>query len=363
MGWFSSELIDIIEWLDNSNDTITYRFKRHDNEIKNGAQLVVRESQTAVFVENGEFADVFSPGKYELSTDNLPILSTLKGWKYGFDSPFKAEVYFVNTKLFTNKLWGTPAPIMKRDPEFGVIQIRAFGSYTFRVTDPKLFVKEISGTNDDFSVDQIEEQLSNFIIPDFTDILAESKVPTIDLLTQIKELSKEVADSLENTFEKIGLSIQNFLISSINLPDEIQEAINKRASISSLGNMNTFQQYQSGVAMEDMANNPSGGSEGLSMGMGFGMANQMMNQASKQQQSGDGASTPPPISVESSYHVAVNGQQIGPFGLSILKKMITENQFTKESLVWKEGMTSWDKASTVGELNKLFGKIPPPLPV
>lgn len=363
MGWlksFKGEFVDIVEWIDSTNDTVVHRFERHDNELKNGAQLIVRESQCAVFVESGKIADVFFPGKHVLSTENLPILSTLKGWKHGFDSPFKSEVYFLSTKNFTNLTWGTPNPIPKRDPEFGVIQLRAFGSYTIRVEDPKLFLREISGTDGDFTVDEISEQLMNFVVPKFSDALAETQIPAFDLIANINELSVECNEKLKSSFAQYGLQINNFLISNINFPDEIQEAINKRASMAVLGNLNNYQKYQTGKAVEDAANNPSGGSDGLTMGMGFGMASQMMNQSNVQEQAG---TPPPPIPAEEKFHLAINGQQTGPFSVSELKNMILSSEFSLETLVWKEGMAGWLKADDVEVLNKLFGSAPPPIPM
>lgn len=364
MGFFKSlraEFIDIIEWIDSTQNTIVNRFERHENEIKSGAQLIVRESQVAVFIENGQFADIFQPGKYTLTTDNLPILSTLKGWKHGFDSPFKSEVYFLNTKNFTNLTWGTPNPIPKRDAEFGVIQIRAFGSYTTRVTDPVKFLKEISGTDGNFTIEEIDEQLMNFVIPAFSDALAESKILAFDLIANLNELSAECNEKMTDVFSQYGLSINNFLITNINFPEEIQDALNKRASMAALGDLNAYQKYQTGKSLEDAANNASGGGEGLSMGMGIGMASQMMNQQSQQSQ--NSAAGPPPLPTEDKYFVAVNGQQTGPFLVSELAKMIASQSFSSDSLVWKDGMSSWIKAEEIDALKKLFGSSPPPIPM
>jgi membrane protease subunit (stomatin/prohibitin family) len=191
MGLFNKlkgEFIDVIEWTDSSSDTMVYRFERYGNEIKNGAKLTVRESQAAVFINEGQLADVFKPGMYDLTTANLPVLSTLKGWKHGFESPFKAEVYFVNTKRFTDLKWGTQNPIMLRDKEFGPVRLRAFGSYSIRVTDPAVFLKEIVGTDDDFNKDEVTGQLRNIVVSRFSDALGESGIAVLDLASNYNEL-------------------------------------------------------------------------------------------------------------------------------------------------------------------------------
>lgn len=365
MNFFKSlrgEFVDIIEWLDSTNETIVHRFERHDNEIKNGAKLIVRESQIAVLVDNGKFADVFEPGSYELKTENLPILSTLKGWKYGFDSPFKVEVYFLSTKNITNRKWGTPNEITKRDPEFGIIQLRAFGSYTFRVTEPKLFLTEVAGTDHDYTADEIDEQLLHFIVTEFSDALAEANIAALDLIANLRELSDLCQGRIESSFAQYGLEINNFLISNINFPDEVQEAISKRASMTTVGNLNDYQKYQSGKAIENASNNPGGGSDAINMGLGFGMANQMMNNQNQQPSTGQTPPTPPPVPSGISVFVAVNGQQNGPYNEAQLKQMISQNQFTKDSMVWMEGMSGWQSAGEVEATNKLFGNTPPPIP-
>lgn len=367
MGLFSgfkSELIDIIEWLDETNDTMVYKFDRHDNEIKNNAKLVVRESQEAVFVDQGQFADVFQAGTHTLGTANLPILSTLKGWKYGFDSPYKAEVYYCSTKRFIDLGWGTPNPVMMRDPEIGPIRLRGFGNYAIRIIDAKLFLKEISGTDTNFTTDEIEDQLRSFIVSGFADAIAESRIPAIDLAMKYDELSEFCNKKITSKFNNYGLELIDFVIENISLPDEVEAMLDKKTSMNILGNnMNQFTQMQAGVAMENASENEAGGgmAEGMGMGMGFGMAanmSQNMNQ-NPNQQSG---AVPPPIPKESSYHMAVDGIQSGPFTLSQLKGMVANNQFSKETLVWKEGMAQWAAASTVPELTQVFGSVPPPPP-
>ena len=358
----SGEFVDVIEYLDDTNNTLAHRFERYQNEIKNGAKLTVRESQLAVFVSEGQFADVFEPGMYELTTQNLPILTTLKSWKYGFDSPFKAEVYFINTRVFDNLKWGTPQPLPMRDPDFGVIQMRAHGGYHFKVKDPKVLIKEAAGTDGHFTLEEIEKRLRDYIQTGFPDAVGESKIPLLDMIMNYNELSERVKANLMPKFEKNGLELVEFTIGAITVPDAVQKAIDERSSMSALGNMSQYQQYKSAQAMEKAAENPNGGAgEGIGMGLGFGMASQMMNQqqnAQPQQQQ----SSPPPVPTAVAFHAVINGQQAGPFSLDVIKQMIVKNEFSKETLVWKQGMDNWIKAGDVSDLQPVFGSVPPPLP-
>lgn len=355
------EFIDIIEWLDPSNDTMIHRFERYENEIKYGAKLIVRETQVAVFVNEGQIADVFLPGTITLETQNMPILTTLKGWKYGFHSPFKAEVYFCNTKNFTDLKWGTKNPVMMRDTDFGMVRIRAFGNYAMRIKDPVKFIKEIAGTDGSFTTDKITEQLKNIVMTRFTDIVASSKIPVLDLASNYDELSKFVYDRIGSEFLEYGIELSKFLVENISLPPEVEAAMDKRTSMGVVGNLNAFTQYQTAIGIEEAAKNPGGSaSAGIGMGMGFAMANQMgqnmsQNNNINQQQN----TTPPPLN---QYYVAVNGQQSGPFGWQQLAQMAQSGQLTKDSLVWKNGMAEWLAAGQVPEVAKLFTQVPPPLP-
>jgi len=364
------EFIDIIEWLDNSGDTMVYRFERYGNEIKNGAKLVVRESQVAVFVNQGKMADVFQPGMHELTTSNLPILSTIMGWKYGFNSPFKAEVYFVNTKRFTDQKWGTQNPIMLRDPEFGPVRLRAFGNYSFRVKDAAVFIKEVVGTDDDFNTDEVSGQLRNILVSRFTDALGESKIPMLDLASNYDELSAFMQKKLSAEFGEYGLELVKFLVENISLPPAVEEALDKRASMGVIGNLNAYTQFQAANAMETAAANPSGtASGGIGMGMGFAMANQMGQMMGGQQQGQSGSAAPgtgavpPPIPQAVSFFAALGGQQAGPFDMNALGQKVASGEITRETLVWKNGMAAWTAAGQVQELSGLFGQVPPPLPL
>lgn len=368
MGLFDKlkgEFIDIIDWTDSSNDTIVYKFPRYQNEIKMGAKLTVRESQVAVFMNEGTIADIFQPGMYELSTQNMPILTTLKGWKFGFNSPFKADVFFVSTKQFNNQKWGTKNPIMLRDAEFGPIRLRAFGSYAFKVTDAGKFLKEIAGTSSEFTVDEINEQLRNITVTRSMDAIAESKIPVLDLAAQMDEASKIIQDKIKPEFSEIGLDLLKFLIENISLPPEVETALDKRSSMGIIGNLGAYAQFQAANAMEEAAKNPNGGmmGAGVGAGMGFGMMGQMGNAFQNQQFNGNtGTNVPPPPPIIQ-YFVAVNGAQTGPFTVQQLQAMAMSNQFNKQSLVWKQGMSGWLAAETQAELMALFNAVPPPPPV
>lgn len=360
-----NELIDIIEWTDDTNNTMVWKFPRHQNEIKNGAQLTVRESQVAVFVNEGKIADVFQPGRYQLTTQNMPVLTTIMGWKYGFNSPFKVDIFFVNTKNFTDNKWGTKNPIMLRDAEFGPIRLRAFGTYAIKVTDAAKFIKEIAGTQSHFTTEEVTEQLRNMIVTRFTDAIGESKIPALDLAANMDELSSFIAGKINPEFGEYGLSVTKFLVENVSLPPEVEAALDKRSSMGILGNLNQYAQFQAANAMEAAAKNPGGSNPGLDMGMGMAMAqqmSQMMNQQNQNQQQNNNNSGPPPIPGPVSYFVAVNGQQQGPFTLPSLQQMLSVGSFNRDSLVWKQGMSGWLKAGDVPELSSLFGAAPPPIP-
>jgi len=289
----SSQFIEVIEWLDESSNTLLYRFPVKDQEIKNGAQLIVRESQTAVFVHEGQIADQFPPGRYTVDGGNTPILSKLGAWKYGFNSPFKAEVYFVNTKQFTDLKWGTPNPVMMRDKDFGMVRLRAFGIYSIRVSDPKAFIKEIAGTNGRFVTEDIEGQLKRTLVSGFSDALAESKIAALDLASNYDELSKFTRTKLNEEFVGFGLELTKFVVENISLPQEVEAAMDKRTSMGVIGDVGRYAQFQAADAMREAAQNPSGGAgTGAGLGAGFAVGNAMagaMADAMKQSSSGKAA--------------------------------------------------------------------------
>lgn len=360
-----AELVDIIEWTDDSRDTMVWRFPRYQNEIKYGAKLTVRESQVAVFVSQGKIADVIQPGMISLTTKNLPLLTTLKGWYYGFDSPFKAEVYFLNTKNFTDLKWGTKNPIMLRDPEFGPVRLRAFGTYVIKVSDPSVFIREIVGTDGHFTVDEITNQLRSMISSRFADILAESKIPVLDLSANYSDLSSFITDKLAPEFLAYGLSMTKLIIENISLPPDVEEAMDKKSSMGIIGDLSRYTQFQTANAMEKAAANPGGdASAGVGMGMGFAMANQMGKTLAPQSGQTGSPSNPPPLPPSDSveYFVALNDEQKGPFSKKIIGEMIKDKLIGTNTLAWKKGMDSWVAASEIQELKDIFDSVPPPMP-
>lgn len=292
----SAQFIEVIEWLDDTGNTLVYRYPVRDQEIKNGAQLIVRESQSAVFVYEGQIADQFSPGRYTIDGGNTPILSKLGAWKYGFNSPFKSEVYFVSTKQFQDLKWGTPNPVMLRDPDFGMVRLRAFGIYSIRVADPAAFIKEIAGTNARFITEDVEGQLKRTLVSSFTDALAESKIAALDLASNYDELGKFMRGKMVDDFKSWGLELTKFVIENISLPPEVEAAMDKRTSMGVIGDVGRYTQFQAADAMRDAAQNPSGGAgTGAGLGAGFALGNAMagaMNDALRQ--SKEGATTAAP---------------------------------------------------------------------
>ena len=289
MGIFDmlkNEAIDVIEWTDSSADTMVHKYNMNGKEIMMGAQLTVREGQTAIFVNEGQLADVFVPGRYELQTSNMPILTKLKSWKYGFNSPFKADVYFINTKQFLDRKWGTTNPVMMRDADFGVIRLRAFGIYAFRVTNPEAFLKEVFGTAALMKTDGVEGQIKRTIVSSLSDAISESKIPALDLAANYTELGEYCLQAVNPKVLPLGLQLTSFVIENISLPEEVEKAMDQKTSMGVIGNMSTFTQYQAAQALGDAANNQNGAA-GMGMGMGAGMSmGQILSQALGGMQSG-----------------------------------------------------------------------------
>ena len=277
MDFIRGELIEILEFNDDSRDTISSRFPDSDREIKRGAQLIVRESQIAQFVYLGQFGDTFTPGKHELVTDNIPVLSTLKGWKYGFESPFKADMYFINTRLFTGNKWGTANPIMMRDQDFGVVRLRAFGTYDFRVVEPRLFLKEVVGTDQNFRVDEFAETMRSRLVSIFADSLATAKIAALDIASRYTELGEALLPIINPIVAaKYGVEFPSFILENVSVPPEVEEAIDKRSSMSAVGNLNDYVKYQMGQGMGKGAGGAGGTAAELAVG--FGIAQQMMKE-------------------------------------------------------------------------------------
>jgi len=272
-----SQFIEIIEWTDDSRDTLSFRFPDEDKEIKRGAQLIVRESQIAQFVYVGEFGDSFGPGKHSLTTDNIPILSRLKGWKYGFESPFKADVYYVVTRLFTGNKWGTSNPVMMRDQDFGIVRLRAFGTYDFRIVDPKKFLKEVAGTDNHFRLDEFADTMRSRLVSVFSEALAESKVPALDVATRYSELGEALLPLINPIISsKYGIEMPSFIVENVSVPPEVEAAIDKRSSMAAVGNLNDYVKFQMAQGFEK--GGPGVGGVGAEMAVGMAMAQQMMNQ-------------------------------------------------------------------------------------
>lgn len=358
------ELIDIIEWVDDSKHTLVWRFPRYQNEIKNGAQLIVRPGQKAIFVHRGEIADVFDEGHYELKADNLPILSTLQGWKYGFDSPFRSEVYFVSTRQITDLKWGTPNPVMLRDPEFGPIRLRAFGTYALKAVDPKALLKELVGANAEFNSDELSELMRSIITQAFSDMLGTSKIAALDLAAHYQEMGAELRKYVaERIDDEYGLEIPQLFIVNVSFPEAVEKALDVRTSMGVVGDMNKFQQYQMGNAMMAAADNPGGGgaAEGMGLGMGFAMANRMAQMGAAPVAQPVGAA-PPPLPSAATWHAAIGGQSSGPYSLAQIQTAIQAGQIDRSTLVWCAGMSTWQPAGELPQTAGLFAAAPPPLP-
>jgi membrane protease subunit (stomatin/prohibitin family) len=363
------EFVDVIEWTDDSSDTMLWRFERHGNEIKYGAQLTVRESQVAVFVNEGRVADVFEPGMYTLETANLPIISTMENWHHGFQSPFKAEVYFVNTKRFTDLKWGTKHPVTLRDPEFGPVRLRAFGTYVTRIKDPVVFIREIAGTDGHFTTDEITDQLRNMIVSRFSSVMADSGIPVLDLAANYEQLGAFLTNKIKPEFDLYGLELSQMMVENISLPDVVEEALDRRTGMGVVGDLSRYAQYQTAEAIAKAAENPGGAAgAGVGIGAGIAMGQQMghvMTGSAASPSPAGGAATaapPPPLPADKSFHVDVGGKAAGPFNGDQLAAMVKEGTLRRETLVWSQGMDDWRPAGQVSELAGHLASVPPPLP-
>ncbi len=370
MGFFDKlkgELVDIIEWMDDTNGaTLVWRFPRYQNEIKNGARLTVRPGQTAVFVDQGRIADVFTEGMYELTTANMPILSTLKGWKHGFNSPFKSEVYFVSTKVIPAMKWGTPQPLMMRDPDFGVIRVGAFGTYSIRCTDAKALLRELVGTDGVYDTDELAQVMRSLMQQAVGEVIGQSKVAALDLLSNYGLLANLIKDKVKTQIDdEYGLDLTSVQIVNINVPEAVQQAMDQRASMGALGsatlgaapNLGAFQQFQMGNAIGNAQGGGAGA--GMNLGMGLAMAGQMMNQTNQTPM----MAPPPPLPAQQQWFFGINGQNVGPLGLDVVKQFVTMGQIKADTLAWTNGQAAWTAASTIPALAPFFGSGgPPPLP-
>jgi membrane protease subunit (stomatin/prohibitin family) len=366
-----AELIDIVEWIDDSQHTLVWRFPRYRNQIKWGAQLIVRPGQSVVFVHQGQIADVFGPGHYSLETKNLPLLSTLMGWMHGFDSPFKAEVYFVSTRQLTDLKWGTSNPVPLRDADFGPVRIRAFGTYTLKAIDPGRLLSELVGTDGVYEAEEISALLRSIISMTFADVIANSGISVLDLAQNYGELSETVRKAVvERIDDEFGLEIPQLYIVNVSVPAEVERALDARASMNAIGDMGAFQAYQLGNAMPEAAANPAGGLAGAGVGLGMGLA--MTNSMGGLLPGGSGggsASSPvapgppaPPTVPSVAWHIAEGGESVGPFAPAQMAQAVAAGRVTRETLVWSAGMGGWAAASEVEALAGYFAPQPPPLP-
>jgi membrane protease subunit (stomatin/prohibitin family) len=371
MDFVKKQLIEVIEWMDDTNDTLVHRFPDNDNEIKNGAQLIVRPGQACVFVHEGEIGDVFGPGKYSLTTSNIPVLTTLKSWKYGFNSPFKCEVYFVNTRQYADMKWGTKQPIMLRDPDFGAVRIRAFGTYSIRVADPKKFMEEMTGTDGRVYTDEIEDTLKSRLVSAFTHVVGASKVAALDLAGNYMDIANKAQGAMSLEFNGLGIELVKFVVENVSLPPKLEKALDTRGEMGILGNMQQYQQFQAANAMMAAANNQgaAGGMVGAGMGFGAGM---MMGNHMGNAFAGPGMGGPPPMMgggppplQQQLIYANVNGQQAQLQGPQF-QQMVQAGQINKDTMVWMNGMAGWQPAGTVPALSALFAGPPaggpPPMP-
>ncbi|MCZ7650550.1 MAG: SPFH domain-containing protein [Thermoanaerobaculia bacterium] len=370
-----SQFIEIIQWLDETNDTLVWRFPVYNQEIKMNAQLTVRENQAALFVNEGQAADLFGPGRHQITTQNVPILTTLRGWKYGFQSPFKAEVYFFNTRLFTDLKWGTANPVMMRDTDFGMIRVRAFGTYAMRIADPKLFFASVVGTQGLTTTDEITGQLRSIVLSKLSDAIAESKIAALDLASHYDELSAFGRQVIGPEFASFGLELSRFFVENISLPEEVEAAIDQRSKLGVLGDrMGQYTQMQAAEAIKVAAANPGGlAGAGVGLGAGVGMG-QMMGQAMQGVAAGAPAATPPPppgavaapppppAGSAPRWSLAVGGQTYGPYTDEALRAMLAAGQVAPDAMAWHPGAAGWAPVASYPGFGTPAAAPPPPPP-
>ena len=357
----TGQFIDVIEWTGEAEDLMVKRFEREGNEIKYGAMLTVREAQSAVFVNEGQIADVFPPGLYRLETANLPILTTLQSWPYGFESPFKAEVYFLSTRQFVDLKWGTKNPVMMRDSEFGGIRLRAFGTYSIRITDPAVFLREVAGTDHYFTTSEITDQLRNIIVSRFADIVSNANIPILDLAANYDDLGDFLRERIDPEFTGYGLKLEKLLVENISVPDEVSAALDKRAAMGVVGDLDRYTRYQTAEAVTRAADNPGGeGAGAIAMGVGFGMANRLgeaLNPPPAQK-----PESPPPLPEETNYYIVVDGKRAGPYELGELCQQAENGTLVRDTLVWRAGLRKWRAVSDFEEVASVLDHIPPEIP-
>ncbi|MGV9339247.1 SPFH domain-containing protein [Streptomyces sp. NPDC003688] len=377
MDRIRGEFIDIIEWTDDGRDTIVWRFPRHGNEIKMGARLVVRESQVAVFVNEGRLADVYQPGTYTLSTQNMPVLSTLKGWKHGFESPFKAEVYFVTTRQFTDFKWGTQNPVILRDAEFGMVRVRAFGTFAAKVVDAAALLRELVGTDPQFRTEEVAEHLRQLTVSKLGSVLGAAGVPLLDLAARQDGIGRQLAEALTLELAPTGIVIPRFHIENISVPPEVEAAIDTRSRMAVTGNLDDYAKLQAADATTIAAANPGTGGDAVGLGVGMALGQRIAQSASGAATAPPvpaaqpapapapapaSADVPPPLPTAPRWFLAVGGQQQGPYDESALAGQVAAGNLTRTTLVWRSGQAAWQPADRIPELASLLADVPPPLP-
>jgi membrane protease subunit (stomatin/prohibitin family) len=372
-NFIQGELIDIVEWLESSTDAMAWRFDRPNNELKNGAKLIVRPGQVALFVEQGTVADVFQPGSHELVTKNLPLLSKIRGWKYGFESPFKAEIVFVSTRQFTSLKWGTKTPVMTRDPGLGAIRLRAYGTYAMRVRDAESFVRELVGANSSYTIGEISDQIRDMVVARFAELLGEKPIPVLQLAANYRELGEMAAEKLAVELARFGVELTQLVVESIALPDEVAATLDQKTRLGLLGSdISSYAQLQAADAIRDSARNTGAGGAGAAIGVGLGMAQQLASAAGQAMDanavknvnapaSSGAPQTPPPIAPPPlpnalAVWLGVRGTPTGPLDLAGLKQHFRDGTLTNDTLAWRAGMSEWKPASQLPELaNVLSG--------
>jgi membrane protease subunit (stomatin/prohibitin family) len=366
--FIQGELIDIVEWLESTTDAMAWRFDRPNNELKNGARLIVRPGQLALFVEQGTVADVFQPGSHELVTKNLPLLSRLRGWKYGFESPFKAEIVFVSTRQFTSLKWGTKTPVMTRDPELGAIRLRAYGTYAMRVRDAESFVRELVGANPSYTIGEISDQIRDMVVARFAELLGEKPIPVLQLAANYRELGELATEKLAAELARFGVELTQLVVESIALPDEVAATLDQKTRLGLLGgDLGTYAQLQAADAIRDAARNTGAGGAGAAIGVGLGMAQQLAGAAGQAMNASAPAASstnaapqspppiaPPPLPTALAIWLGVRGAPTGPLDIAALKQHFRDGTLTPETLAWRAGMADWKPASQLPELKDVL---------
>jgi len=367
-----TQFIEIIQWLDDTPDTLVYRFPVYNQEIKMGAQLTVRENQVALFINEGQAADLFTPGRCTLTTQNIPILTALRGWKYGFESPFKAEVYFFNTRLFTDLKWGTQNPVMMRDKDFGMIRMRAFGTYAMRIADAKLFFKSIVGTQGLTTTNDILGQLRSTIISRLSDAIASANIAALDLAANYDTLGKTAVEKIGPEFSAYGLELARFYVENISLPEEVEAAIDQRSKLGVLGDrMQQYTQLQVADSIPVAAGNPGGlAGAGAGLGAGFAIGGAMgqafgnLGNSAAPPPPPTGSAPPPPPSASAAprWSLAIDGKTYGPYTDEALRGMVASGQVPPSTQAWRPGAAGWAAVSEFPELGGSAAPPPPPPP-